>query len=73
MYHRLGWKNLGKRQAKTPSAESRSNQSKTDFIADGVKGLWIWEYTQGEHIPIAQRRDPIEMIAPPVKGRKAAA
>lgn len=71
MYHRLGWKNLGKRHAKAPSTRSRSNQSKTDFIADGVKGLWIWEYTRGVHVPIDRRPNPIETIAPPAKAPKA--
>lgn len=72
MYHRLGWKNLGRRNPSTPGATSRSKRSQTDFIADGIKGLWIWEYTRGVHVPICDRDEPIVTIGPPAERARAA-
>lgn len=65
MYRRLGWKHLGVRRPSRPSQASRSNPSRTDVIADGLKGLWLWEYTPGIHVPIADRDQPIATIPAP--------
>lgn len=68
MYRRLGFKNLGKRLPGRPGKGSRQKVSKTDGIDDGEKRLWIWEYTRGVHVPIAERENPIVTIPVPPRG-----
>jgi hypothetical protein len=68
MYHRLGFKSLGERRPSKPGPNSRQNVSQTDFIANGIKRLWVWEYTKGVSVPESERNEPLSLVPMPPRG-----